>query len=283
MLRTFAPLALALVASVPLLSSQEEEPPPIERCPPVRHETCVRFFALKGKLDTGKLNDAVHAAGIEVAYGPMEADSRPSNSMVALTVPADMKVRDVERTLKKAKVKVEELEAFHFRGRVENGYPSFGIGLKTIDYLLGIDGDIKWCDRLENDTIFYCVEGKLTAGKLEDLFVKLQDPLGDGSPTLGDLIVDEVTWTLPEAVDESRAKKLIKAIDKLDGIDSAELNGAALRFEAPLASVVASGPAQGHDGEEPTRGSPPRVTRLTNELWDLLVEEGLTPLPTAER
>jgi len=275
MLRSLALFSLSLVALGP---PRAGAPAPLERCPPVRHETCLRFFGLKGKLDAGKLNEALEKAQFKIAYGPREASSRPSNSMVVLEMPTDTKVRDVKRVLKKAKVKVEELEAFHFRGRVENSYPTFGVDIKPIDYLLGVDGDIKWCDRMEVDTIYYCVKGKLKAEKLEKLFVSLQGPLGDNTPTLGEVVVDEVTWTLPEEVDEGRAKKLVKAIGKLDGVASVELEGTALHLVLPLKGVVASGPAQGHEGEQPTRASPPRITRLTNELFDLLVEEQLTPV-----
>jgi hypothetical protein len=188
-----------------------------------------------------------------------------------------MKPKAVARVLKRGGGKLEELEAFLFRGRIENGFPTFGLGLKRIDYMLGMSGAIRWCDMLDEWTVFYCVEGKLDAAEIEDRWRKLQRPLGSEPATLGVVVTDRFTWTLPEEVDERRAKKLAKAIAKLDGVAAVDVRGTSLAVTIELAELSVSGPAQGFADEQPSRARPPRITASTNGLWDLLEKEGLAP------
>jgi len=273
MIRTSLAVSLALVAT----ALQQEPEADVDRYPQVREERVLRYFGLKGRLDAGELNEALKEADLELAYGPVEAASRPANSVVAVSVPFDLKVRDVERALKKAKVKTEELEVFLYRGRIENGFPTFGIGLEKIDYMLGISGEIKWCDMRGDWTQFYCVDGKLEAQDIEDLWQKLQRPLGTEPATLGEVVGDTLTWTLSRDVDEREWKKLSKAIGALDGVKGARLDGRTLHLELEMAGLNATGLVGVFEGEPEDPTGPPRATFASRELWDLLAGEELVP------
>ena len=272
MIRSSLPLALALAPLLALPQEPEEGP---ERYPQVLQERVLRYYHLKGKLDLDKLNAAAKDAGFEIAYGPMEAGSRPSNSVVAVSVPFEARSRDVERALKKAKLKVAELEVFLYRGRIENGFPTFGLGLKKIDYMLGISGEIKWCDMFEGWTQFYCVKGELDAEEIEGLWRKLQRPLGDEPATLGEVVRDELDWSLTGEVDERSWKKLEREIRKLEGVAEVFLDGSELHVTLDMAGLSATGLAQSFAGVEAMDGGPPRITFSSRALWVLLAAEGL--------
>jgi hypothetical protein len=271
MIRTSLALSLALLAQAPQQGGGEEP----ERYPQVAEQRVLRYFNLKGKLDRGRLNEALKDAGYELAYGPMEAASRPSNSVVAVSVPFEAKVRDVERALKKGKVKTEELELFLFRGRIENGFPTFGIDLKKLDYMVGISNEIRWCDMGEQLTQFYCVAGELEAAELEELYCKLQRPLGDEPATLGEVVRDRLTWTLAREPEERERKDLEQEILELDGVTGVELDGAELRLELELAGLRASGLSRASANGPGERGAPPWAAFASRELWELLEAEGL--------
>jgi hypothetical protein len=176
------PLLFAVAALAALFQEEDRGADPY---PAARQEQVLRFYNLKGKLDRGELEAAVRAASMEIVYGPVEAASRPSNSVVVVSTPAEASPREVEKVLRKARVQVEELEAFLFEGRLDGGFPDFGIGLEKIDYMLGISGEIRWCDMVEGWTVFYCVAGRLDADELEGRFRKLQRGFGSTDATLG--------------------------------------------------------------------------------------------------
>lgn len=264
----------SLAVAVPALVALAQEPTEPGRYPQERQEHVLRYFNLKGQLDGERFHEALREAGFDLAYGPVEAASRPSNSVVAVRVPWDVSARDVERVLRKGKVKTEELEVFLFHGRIENGFPTFGIGLERIDYMLGMSGDIRWCDMIGDWTQFYCVAGELGAEEIEELWRKLQRPLGDEPATLGAPVEDELTWTLSRELDEAQGRKLTKAVGKLPGVTSAEVQGAALTVKVELVEVRAGAPGGTFAGLG-AEGASPRVTYSTRDLWELLAEEGL--------
>ena len=268
------PLLPPLALAVPALALLPQEPTGAERYPRERQERVLRYFNMKGRLDVDKLRVAVSEAGFDLVFGPVEAASRPSNHVVAVSAPWETSASAVQRVLRKGKVQVEELEAFLFHGRVENGFPTFGVGLERIDYVLGMSGQIRWCDMVEGWTQFYCVEGKLEAEELEERWRKLQDPLGDDPATLGEPVQDELTWTLARELDEKEGRKLAKAIHKLHGVSSAEVRGSALTVRVTLVEVAAGSPGQAFPGPAGEPASP-RVAYSTRELWDLLEEQGL--------
>jgi hypothetical protein len=267
-----SPLALALV-----LAAAPQQESVTGLYPAVRHERVLRSYNLEGKLDRGKLEAAARDAGLEIVYGPVEASSRPQNSVVVVSALADDEPHDIEVALRQARVQVEELEVFLFEDRIEGGFPDFGIGIEKIDYMLGISGEIRWCDMVEGWTVFHCVAGRLDADELEGRFRKLQRGFGHEDATLGEVVRDRFTWTLPSEVDPARAKKLEKAIGKLAGVSAAAISGRELAVTLELAGLEVGGPPAGFRGEAPSRASPPRPTASTNPLLDLLAEEGLAP------
>jgi len=247
--------------------------PPVR--PAVRPERVLRYYNLKGRLDAGDLQQAARAAGLEIVRGPLEEASRPSISVVVVSAPAAAGAREVERALKLSGIKLEPLEVFLFRGRVENGFPAFG-GLATkLDYLLGMSGDIRWCELEGEWTQFYCVRGKLDAEELEELWGKLQRPLGDEPATLGPVVQETFAWTLAREPDGGEARKLTKALGKLDGVRDVVLEGAALTVTVELAGLAEGGPATAFDGSPAARGTPLRATFSTLAVWELLEGEEL--------
>jgi hypothetical protein len=276
---------LALLPALVLVGLQEAQPAALY--PQLRSEVVMRFFSIKGDVDQAALDTALSEARIEIVQGPQACESRPGRVFVAVHVPTEASVRDVMRVLGKGGGKAEELACVVFDGRTQadTELPSFGLGLTTRDFILGMSGEIRWYDSLEGRSQFYGPAGKLEPSDIQKRYQKLYEPFGGG--TIGTLVRERFTWTLARALEERDAQKLVKQIEKLALVVSATLEGAALTVEVELSDLLVSNPRLPSPLPEPPEGEQvapalrqqadalPRATWCTGPLFDLLAAEGL--------
>ena len=193
----------------------------------------------------------------------------------------EVKAKELERAARKAGGVADELAVVAFDGRDDRDtkVDVAGFGFTSRDFVLGMSGEIVWFDSVGGWSQFYGEPGKLSADELAERYLKLYQPFGGGR--LGDLLRERFTWTLPEVPDDKAARKLLKAVEKLDGVTAASLEGARLTVEVALEDLVACGVAgtvPAAEGELDAAGlSAPRAAFDTRPLWDLLEAEELAP------
>ncbi len=245
---------------------------------PERPPTLVRYWSFKGEVDPDELRAELDELDCELLDGPRSAKSRPDRFFVTIAMPTTLDERAARKTIKQAGLKAEPLEWFAFEGRDDRGttLPSFGDGLEQDDHILGMSGDIRWFDSRGGLTQFYCVPKKMEASDLQERWEKLFGGFGGG--TLGTPVREGLAWRLAPAADDKLAKKLTKAIAKLDGVDRVlfDETGSVLTVSFVLVNLSASGPPRPFPGEALGRG-PLRGSAPTVELQELLAEAGLTP------
>jgi len=242
---------------------------------PARQSSQVFFFALKGEPKREPMDAALAEMGAKLVFGPARPKSSPDVGVVAVKAPAVVTAKNVEKALKKGKVRVESLTWAAYVGRKNNGaLPSFAEGIGEKELILGMSGGLRWFDEDGEHTQFYYVPKKIEGEEILEKYGKLYSGVGGG--TLGQVAHESIHWKLAAEVDKRQAKKLEKSIKKLPGIEEVSFSGTTLRVRAALADLPSSGPvrpfgrASARSVADPVGGSYP-----TNALYDLLLQEGL--------
>jgi hypothetical protein len=282
-------LALACLPATSLLARQQASGPSDQVSklyPAARAEQVVRYMMIEtDEPKLGPLKDALTELGASVIYGPRTTKERPGRAFFALSAPWDLSPKLLERAGRKAGAAAEELTCTAFEGREGRDTP-VTIGPLTFssrDFVMSITGEIVWFDSIGGWSQFYGPPGKLQAKDLLARYEKLYAPYGGGS--LGRLVHESFTWTLPSAPDEKVAAKLQKAVRKLDGVHAVTLEGATLTVEVVLADIAAAAPAGAISGGmdastelDAAGAAAPRAAWCTRPLWDLLESLGLAPV-----
>ncbi len=261
-----------------------------ELYPPAAQLEVVRFLVVKtDEPDVGEINAALRELEAQIIYGPRTTEARPGRAFVAVRAPHDLPASKLERALRKGGAAAQELVCTAFAGRDDRDsqVAVMGFNFTTRDFVMGMSGDIVWFDSAGGWSQFYGPRGKLEADELADRYAKLYGPYGGGK--LGSLVRERFTWTLAVAPDEKRAKRLLDAVRKLEGVSAAALDGPALSVEVALDGLASCGVAgQVPSGADPKAEldkagvSAPRACFSTRPLWDLLAAEGLAPLSGGE-
>lgn len=262
----------------------EEDEESADLYPLKRHESVQHFYSLKGDTTPEALRKALMDVSADLADGPKSTGSRTGRSFIAVSAPADLESRKLERAIAKARVKVQALAVFQFEGRTEGDgeLPSFGTGYTTRDFMLGMSSDILWYESAGPRTQFYCVPKKITSKKIMDRYEDLYQPFGGG--LLGAVVEDSFTWAMPAALEAKDKRAVEKAVSKLDGVTAAKFDEAGGLLEVtvelaglrsslpglPFVETDANGKPLGDPEEAPTRA------RLdTNQIYDLLAKRGV--------
>jgi hypothetical protein len=246
--------------------------------PPV---SVVRFFTVEtDELDVPKASAALGELGASLVYGPRTTDARPGHAFVALSAPAEIAAKKLGAALRKGGAAARELACIAFDGRTntDSGISIGGFSMGTRDFVMGLSGEIAWFDSVGPWSQFYVTPGKLEPGDLVQRYEKLYAPYGGGR--LGDVVRESFTWTLAAAPDEKSAKRVLSAIEKLDGVERAALEGSALTVVVELDGLLACSPAgtiPAADGavHDEAGKAAPRAAWCTRPLHELLAREGL--------
>ncbi len=257
-----------------------------ELYPPAAQTEVVRFFVVKSdEPDVGQMNAALRELGATIVYGPRTTEARPGRAFLALRTPHDAVASKLERALRKGGAAAQELCCSAFAGRDDRDskVAVMGFNFTTRDFVMGMSGDIVWFDSAGGWSQFYGLRGKLDSAELLDRYAKLYAPYGGGK--LGGVVRERFVWTLPEVLDDNRAKRVLEALRKLDGVTAVELDGASLSLEVALDGLEQCGvagaipPGADPKAELDEAGlSAPRACFATRPVWDLLAAEGLAPL-----
>ena len=283
--------SLVLVLALVPLATQEHEASGVrvadDLYPAAKVEEVVRFVAVKtDEPELGDLKDALDGLGAQVVYGPRTSEGNSGRSFFAVRLPWQVSGRELERAMRKAGGVADELAVTAFEGREgrDTAIEVGPFGFTSRDFVMGISGDIEWFDSVGGWSQFYGRPKKIEADEIAKRYEKLYAPYGGG--TLGRVVEERFTWTLAAAPDEKVAKKLLKAVQKLDGVVGATLEGAALGVHVRLEDVVVAqvaGTLSASTGEDDafdaTGLAAPRAAWCTRPLWDLLDEQGLAPAP----
>jgi hypothetical protein len=237
--------------------------------------SAVHYYVLQGEVDRRGLNRVLHEASTEKAeyrllFGPVSAPPRPKEAFIALEAPVSVADKDVERLLKKACKDVEELVWTSFSGGASE-LPSI-LGQPGRDCIIGMASEMRWFHQEGDRKFFFHVEGKLAAEEIGKRFKTLFEPFHAGE--IGTLVVETVHQALAEPVDPARVSRALKVIQKLHGVQHAELAGNEIVLEVELESQSTGG----HVKETPQDASLlPRPCFDLQPVLAILAKEGLRP------
>ena len=285
--------------------SPAQQPNPLaaqhDEYPPARNLALVHFFSIEGDVKTEPLRKGIADLGTaeveaRIVYGPENTSSRPGRWFLAIEAPSALKSTDVAKALKRAASSVDVLAWTSFNGMVGPGSAGAGtaFGMTARDWVLGISNDMRWADTLAGRYQFYSVPGRLDAATIKDRLKKLIEPFAPGQANVGTLVRDGFTWKITSELDAAQAKKLDKALEKLDGVVIARADAAAktLMVQFDLDNLRVSAPAPAKDKGTASSsatassstpgapaGDPVRARFDVNPLLDLLAKEKVTVAP----
>jgi hypothetical protein len=277
--RTLWPLVLLLAQQPAPLAVRSAD----ELYPPVRAAEVVRFFSLDtDEPDLAKLSAGLSELGAELVYGPRTTEARPGFSFFAVRAPAGESAKKLALALRRGGAAAHELECVAFDGR-EGGDSRVAVGgasFTTRDFVMGISSDIVWFDCVGAWSQFYGLPGKLEPDEIAERYRKLYAPYGGGR--IGQVVRESFRWTLAATPDEKTRARLLKAVQKLEGVHEARLEGNVLGVTVELAGLLASGvagkiPAAEGEVLDQAGRETPRVAFSTRPLHDLLAAEKLVP------
>jgi len=296
-----APL-LALLASLP--QTPPVAAPDPSAYPPQRNASLLRFFSVEGEIKAEALRKALKDLGTgeveaRMAYGPLTTGSRPGRYFFAVEVPATLKESEVVKALRKGAATVEVVAWTAFEGEALE-LPGGGLGgegfmgMSPRDWVLGSSNDLRWVDMLRGRFQYYALPEKLDAATIKDRMVKLLQPFGRAS-ALREVERGVLSWQLVLPIEEALAKKVEKALAKLDGVTQARLDAKSglLQAQFTLEDLHASAPpsprpppAGAADAApaaeaDPAKALAPRARFDVNPVLDLLAKEKLTVAPAA--
>jgi len=236
------PGILALLgASSAAWPAQEGGGDATERYPCRRPATVVRFFDLDtDEPDLARASAVLGELQAEIAYGPRTTGARAGHSFFALRAPPGVPSKKLAAALKKAGGAAHELECLAFDGRTgDDSRIAIGaLSMTSRDLILGMSGDILWFDSVGSWSQFYGRPGSLEAEEIAERYRKLYAPYGGGE--IGTPVVERFTWTLSSAPEEKARGKLLKALQKLDGVATVGLEGQQLTLEVRLQGLAAA-------------------------------------------
>ncbi len=281
--------AMHLLAAALALLPQSKEPAP-DPYPPERPKAHVLFFMLEGELKAEPMRKALSELGTKEAecklvYGPRKTAARPGAQFVALEAPSALGAKELTAALRKGCSNAEPVACTVFKGEAGGmGANSEGqgfLGMGARDFVLGMSGDIRWYDALGGWRQFYFGAGRIDAKEIADRYQKLFGPLGGG--TAGEVVRENLRWTLAEPLDPKAAARAEKALAKLPGVARATLDAGQrlLTLELRLENLKSSGPVLAFPGAPDP--SPVRVRFDTQALFEVLDKEklALAPAPPA--
>jgi hypothetical protein len=272
----------------------------------VRNLSLVHFFSIEGDVKTEPLRKGIADLGTaeveaRIVYGPENTSSRPGRWFLAIEAPAALKSSDVAKTLKRAASSVDVLVCTSFDGKVGAGSAAAGagFGMTARDWVLGMSNDLRWADTMFGRYQFYSVPGRLDAATIKDRLKKLMEPFAQGQAQgeVGTLVRDGFTWRITSTLDAAQAKKLDKALEKIDGVVLARTDASAqtlmVQFDLESLRVSAPAPAKAQDGATTSTssssspgapaGDPVRARFDVNPLLDLLAKEKVTVGPLEKK
>lgn len=265
--------------------------------PPVRNLALVHFFSIEGDVKTEPLRKGIADLGTaeveaRIVYGPENTSSRPGRWFLAIEAPAAVKSSDVAKVLKRAASSVDVLAWTSFNGPAAPGTAgaSGAFGMSPREWALGISNDLRWADTFLGRYQFYSVPGRLDAATIKDRLKKAVEAFAPGQGDVGTLVRDGFTWQITSALDAAQAKKLDKALEKLDGVVLARTDVAAktlmVHFDLDGQRVSAPPRAKANDANGTTTssssssgaqtGEPVRARFDVNPILDLLAKEKVT-------
>lgn len=279
--------------------------PQHDEYPPVRNLSLVHFFSIEGDVKTEPLRKGIADLGTaeveaRIAYGPENTSSRPGRWFLAIEAPAAVKSSDVAKVLKRAASSVDVLAWTSFNGPAAPGTAgaSGAFGMSPREWALGISNDLRWADTFLGRYQFYSVPGRLDAAAIKDRLKKAVEAFAPGQGDVGTLVRDGFTWQITSTLDAAQAKKLDKALEKLDGVVLARTDAAAktllVQFDLDGQRVSAPPRAKAKDasGTSTTTSSsssgaqtsePVRARFDVNPILDLLAKEKVTVATSAKR
>jgi hypothetical protein len=280
-----APLILAALLALPGLSKEAQpDPYPAER--PKAH---VLFFMLEGELKAEPLRKALSElstkeAECKLVYGPRKTPARPGAQFVAVEAPAALGQKELGGALRKGCANADAVACTVFKGAADGtGSNSEGqgfLGMGARDFVLGMSGDMRWYDASGGWRQFYFGAGKIGAKEIADRYQKLFGPLGGGEA--GEVVHENLRWTLAEPLDPKAAGRAEKSIAKLPGvvrcsIDAGQrLLSVEFRLEELKSAAAAPGPRAAAD-----KPVAPRAHFDTLALFEVLDKEKLALAPAA--
>ncbi len=252
--------------------------------PPTRAESVVRFFTVdRDDPEVAEIVEALRELGADIAYGPRTTSARPGHSFFAVRASPETTPKKLAAALKKGGAAAHELACAAFEGR-DNRDANVNIGgiasFTTRDFVMGISGDIAWFDSVGSWSQFYGPPGKLDSAEIADRYQKLYAPYGGGR--IGSVVRERFTWTLVAEPDPKVRARVLKSLEKLDGVVRAALDGAALTVVVELDGLLACGvagkiPAEEGQALDEAGRDAPRAAFDTRPLHDLLTAEKLLP------
>lgn len=209
---------------------------------PPQPASCVRYFALSGKVDEDALRralDDTESGAQRLLFGPASCNARPKQSFVAVEVAADANTREIAHRLKKGCDGAEELAWTSFRG-VDRALPVV-LGQSPRDCVIGMASEMRWFESAGDVKVFFHVPGKLDAKDIVDRFQRLYAPFEAGE--LGTVEKETVTLALRDAPDAKALERALKGIRKLAGVTSAAAEGTTITIEVELANQLGAAPS----------------------------------------
>jgi hypothetical protein len=268
-------LVVALLAPliVAFAATPEGTSAPAEVAAPKRCESLLRFYSLKGKLQMDALRSALGEIAADISCGPLDTGSRTGSSFVAIRCGAGVDEKALERALKKGGVKVEPLAWSRFEGRTGEigSVAGLGPGYTQRDFVTNMSGELRWFEALGADSELFFTPGKLRADEIADRYAKLHAPFGGGK--IGELRRERFSWKLAKPVDPKLAAKLVKALEKVPGVEQAEMEAQVLNVTVQLHGLLESAPSAAEGSA--AAGAAPRAEFCPNALLDLLESEGV--------
>jgi hypothetical protein len=238
---------LCLLAALLLGPTPQGAPAP-ENAPAARQARAMRFYSLEGALEPEGLRAALREVQGELVAGPLETACRPGKGFVAVDVPLSVEPKEIERALRKARVRIEPLRWSAFEGGDEDPprIPDFGLGFSTLDAILGMAGELRWHACTGGRARFWYTAGKIDAESIADRYAKLYQPFGGAS--LGNVARQGLLLELDVEPEAAAARKLEAKVKKLDGVVEARIDARRLAVTVALDGLELSLP-ESPDGD----------------------------------
>jgi len=229
---------LVLQLAAPLLGAQETPPQPAAPAeevafPARRPASRVLFFSLDGELKAEPMQKALIALSTKevecrLVSAPQTTSARNGKNFVGVEIPVGVSEKDLLAALRKGCSAAAPLSITCFQGDMmdQGGMRGAGAGIPGLtqrDFVVGMDGDLRWYENTLGARQFFYVGRKLDAKSIAERYKKLMSGFG-GNADVGKLVEEELSWSLSAPIDPAVAKRAQKALAKLPGVFAATLD-----------------------------------------------------------
>lgn len=239
-MRTSPLIPVLFLLSSPLLAQEPPAPPAQPPAaqeevpyPAVRPSSRVLFFSLDGELKAEPMQKALIALSTKeveckLVAAPQATSARNGKNFVGVEIPVGVTQKDLVTALRKGCSAAAPLSIACFQGDMmdQGGLRGAGAGVPGFtqrDFVVGMDGDLRWYENALGARQFFYVGRKLDAKSIAERYKKLMSGFG-GSADVGKLVEEELSWSLATPIDPAVAKRAEKALAKLPGVFAATLD-----------------------------------------------------------